>query len=363
MKINMEIKLIFVTAFLGFTNMMVSCQREEPKHNESDKIIVYLQLSAPLAHPEPQNYALKDKMEIAYLPVKNVEKNPEWQSVNAIAYNGYVKWTLYSNEPVKMKYGFGSLPIVSPGDSIVIHYDGEKFQYLGKGTDKLTCWNEMLHIGKEIPTPTVSNNHIKSLNDYNEWMSYLDNNITQQISLIDSYKNKIDPFEYEYLKVAAIGQMESSRIQLFRTLRSYCKKDSNTRISLADLNAIWDSTQYHPLNAWQKAIANYYGDIYGVSEFNKQEVWRQFSFNANNDSLKAIGLRNYLYYTHAKQQYKGILRERLLTQIMEEQTKTSFKDPITQTMLKDYYSQPGFPEYKKQVKELEGKIAEKLAKK
>jgi hypothetical protein len=351
------------TILLVFIVLVASCHQAEPRHNEADKIIVYLQLSANLARPEPKNYALKDKMEIEYLPVKNTEQHAKWQSVNAIVYNGYVKWTLYATEPIKMNYGFGSLPVVSSGDSIVIRYNGEEYQYSGKGSEKLTCWNEMLRKGKETVIPTASNNYLRSLDDYFTWMSHLDNKITKQISLLESFKDKISPFEFEYLKVTAVGSMENDRIQVFRALRSYCKKDSTAHISLSDLNAIWDSTQYHPLNTWQQTISNYYADIYNISEFNKQEVWRAFGFNANNDSLKSQEQRNNLYYTHAKQKYNGLLRERVLAKIMEDATKKGLKDPITQMMFKDYYNQPGFPEYKKQVKELEEKVAEKLAKK
>lgn len=362
MKKNTGNNAFYTLVLFASLTMIVSC-KDVPKHTDGDKIIVYLQLSAKIVNPEPQNYALKNKMEIEYLPVKNVEDKQEWQSVNALMYNGYVKWTLYASEPVKIKYGFGTLPIVNPGDSIVVHYNGEEFQFEGRGADKLTCWNKMQHVGRGTTLPTVSNNYLKSLNDYNNWMKYLNNNIAEQDMLLETYKDKIDPFAYEYLKTNAVARVESDRIQVFRSLRTYSKKDSNAHITLVDLNAIWDSTQYHYLNLWQQTVDNYYSNTFSIREFTKEEVWRKFSFDPNCESLKTKGQRNYLYYTHAKEKYKGMLRERLLAEILKDQTRSGFKDPITQIMLKDYYNQPGFPEYKKQVKEIEEKVAKVLAKK
>ena len=84
---------------------------------------------------------------------------------------------------------------------------------------------------------------------------------------------------------------------------------------------------------------------------------RKFDFDFTIDSLKNKPTRTYLYYSGAKNNYKGLMRERLMTFILDEQTivELGTKDSMAQTLLNDYYNQPGFPEYKDMVKKLEKK--------
>jgi len=342
---------------------IVSCRHPMVEQISANKTIIWLQLSAKMAHPKPENYILKDHMELEYLPVKSIDDDAKWQTVFARVPNGNVKWIFYIDEPVKVNYGFGSLPLVNPGDSIFIEYNGETYKYKGKGSNKLACWNSMRTVMNDQKTPTFSNNVIESLNDYLQWSKYVDVKLSMQMPMLDSYKARISTFEYEYLKAMVINSAESDRIQTFKALQVKSRKDSLLGVRPSDLSAIWDSTINNPHSQWLQTCEGYYGNTHTISDFNMLEVWRKFDFERNNDSLNSQELKNYLYYMHAKKKYKGLLRERLLAEIIKVQTAKMSNHPITQLMLRDYYSQPGFPEYKKQVKDLEQKVSEKLAKK
>lgn len=348
-------------AFCSITLMLCFSCNTENKPGATGKIVIRLILAPKIVHPFPENYALKEKMDLNYVSVKNTEDNKEWQLVSAMLNEEGVKWVLHTDEPVKINFGFGSLPIVSPGDSLAISYDGEDFRFAGRGAGKQICWNEIKKIGKKSP-PTHSNSRIYATKEYFDWQKYLDDKLAVQIPFLDSCKSQFTDFEYNYLKANIVSLAESDRIQTFRALRTFSRKDSLSCISAADLKEIWDSTQHNYLNKWLQNVSEYYGDIYCISEFNKVEVWQQFDFDFNKDSLGIKDLRNYLYYVNVKKRYKGLLRERLLASILDDQTKTELKKSSTQIMLKDYYNQPGFPEYKQRMKEIETKRAQKIAK-
>lgn len=362
MRTNEVNSLIKALLFYSGIAFMLSCNHKKVQQTEANKTIVWLQLAPNLSHPEPANYILNTNMELTYHSISDIGKDANWETVHAMASNGDVKWIFYPGEAINVKFGFGMFPILNPGDSIFIEYNGEDYRYSGKGAEKLICWNEMRAIDREKMRPTMSNSYIPSFAYYLQWKQFLDNKLSLKMPILESYKDKISSFEFEYLKSLMVSQIESDRIQTFSALKNYSQKDSTMGITLPDLTAIWDSTQNHPLNSWLQSKTDYYADIYCITEFNKMKVWRQFGFDSNSDSLKS-DVRNYLYYTRAKFNYKGLLRERVLASIINNQARKHFKDAITAVMLNDYYNQPGFPEYKKQVKELEEKITQQLAKK
>ena len=227
----MKINLIHFNVYLLLVLVLFGCQTSKVKQNETNKIIVWLQLSAKMAHPEPENYILKDNMALAYLPVKNTGIDTPWSQVNAMVSNGYVKWIFYSDEPVKINYGFGNLPIVSPGDSVIIMYNGEEYKFRGKGAHKLVCWNEMRIIGNKMSLPTLSNNLVNNIEEYNRWNRYVDDKLNLQLPLLDSSISKLSSFEYKYLKTMTISMAESDRIQAFESLSCATTRGASTRKS------------------------------------------------------------------------------------------------------------------------------------
>jgi hypothetical protein len=221
-----------------------------------------------------------------------------------------------------------------------------------------------MKIHKRFIRPTENRFAINSLEDFLRWNQYSDDKLALLLPIVDSFKDKISSFNYEYYKADIINWVEFDRVYSFKALRNYSQSTPLSGLSSSDLHAIWDSTQYKPSAKWFRSLSTFYGAISSLYAFNSMEVCRKFNFDVMNDSLISKSSRTLLYYNAAKQNYKGLVRERLMSYILDEQTihEMGLKNPMTQAMLKDYYNQPGFPEYKQWIKELQSKAEKKLAK-
>lgn len=349
------------TLIFLFITMGVACQLSDDPKN---KIIIEGYIVPGFKGDLPKDADAKNRIRIQYASLYSVGT----AQVNVIEQNvdtGKMRWEIISGEDLVLSPQIGLTFIVHPGDSIHIYYSNNKIVYSGKNTDsvKFSFINQLVDFDSRIVKPTKNSFTINSLQDYLNWNKYVDDKLSLQIDLIDDCKNKIPASEYEYYKAQIISSAEKDRVNAFGALQTYANKDSLSGLTFLDLNAIWDSTQYKQWAKWVRGLSNYVGSIQDIYSFNRMEVRRSFNFDFTNDSLNAKNTRTYLNYTHAKEKYKGLLRERLMAFILDEQTITEMglKNPMTQKMLKDYYSQPGFPEYKQWVKELEEK-AKKLAK-
>lgn len=327
------------------------------KVNPAERIIIEVQLPPDLVYQKPANITIKENMEVQYLPISHLEYNPVWGSAKSKVFNRVVKWTLYSKEPIQVNYGFGTLCLVSPGDVIHISDNGKGIVYSGRGVEKLNMWNQIKSIEEKLQKPSKYSFKINSFEEFRQWSNYEDNKLAQQIRIIEAYRDSIRPIEYSYLKAMLVNSAENERTDAFSGLRKYIQDKSGSGLNASDLNVAWDSISVKPWGKWLRTHSYYYGSISEIYAFNRLEVLRRFSFDGSNDSLHNKETRAYLYYCNAKQNYKGLLRERLLFYIIEEPiiSELGTKNPIAQMVLKDYYDQPGFPEYKKYVKEIERK--------
>jgi hypothetical protein len=330
----------------------------ENKNNvAAERIVIEAEISKYFFWQLKGIFSVKETINIQYAPLDNQLSLSTSKIEPSQVINGKAKWVLYSDKPVNVLPPFGTSVVMNPGDSLYITYQSDEPVYAGKNVPVMELLNAMTRTNKLLVTPQRKNSYnANTLQDYMEWNKYLDDKLMLQLPIIDSYNKKISRNEYEYYKQHFITDVENNRLNAFTALSDAVQKGYEG-LSLSDLNFIWDSTQCKPWRLWLQSLPYYSGSINTFHEYNRMSVWRRFGFNLHNDSLQNKEKRTYLYYTSAKQKYTGLLRERLMAFILDEQTITELgiKNPMTQLMLKDYYSQPGFPEYKKWVKQLEEK--------
>jgi hypothetical protein len=288
-----------------------------------------------------------------------------YRFIKAKISNPKIKSAIYTKVPVVLSFPYATTVIAKPGDSINVYYGEENVVYSGKDSNEYELLNEIMKIQKKFVRPTKNSFTIDSLEDFLRWNQYSDDKLALLLPVVESFKDKIPSFNYEYYKADIINWIEFDRIYSFKALRNYAHSTPISGLSSSDLNAIWDSTQYKPSANWFRSLSTFYGAISSLYAFNSLEVSRKFNFNVKDDVLSSKDVRTLLYYNAAKQNYKGLVRERVMAYILDEQaiSEMGLKNPMTQSMLKDYFSQPGFPEYKQWVKELQSKAEKKLAKK
>jgi hypothetical protein len=349
-KISINVALIVLSFLLLF------CKSSSTKQPLSGKIILEMQLKS-------DDNLLND--EIKYSPVRDLQSYPKWVSTKARYVNKKARWVIYSDIPLQVVADFGRYRMVCPGDSICIQNTGGKLSYSGKGSKKLSLCDEIVNQEKKLQKPTRNSFTINSIEDFMLWGKYVDDKLALQLSIIENNKSNIQSNEYGYLKTGIVNDCELDRVRSFDAFKDFVRQNKAANMSMPDLNKIWDSIQNKPTNKWLQSLSSYDGEMYTLFALNRNVVQRRFGFNFQNDSLKNKELRTYLYYNSAKQNYKGLLRERLMVYILDEPTITEMglSFPMTQKLLKDYYTQPGFPEYKQWVKSLEEKEKIRLAKK
>jgi hypothetical protein len=337
---------------------LYGCQVTDAPENTAEKIVIEMEISPEISNPRPSNFYMKDRLTMLYKPVNTIDHSIPWDKEEAKVSNNKVRWVIYSDKPVQINYGFGRLVLMNPGDSILVKYVDEEAYYLGKGSEKLKMWKLITEEEKKLGIPTKNCNTIQSINDYLKWNKYLDQKLLMQIPILDSFRNKIQPFAYDYLKIILVSQAEKDRINAFQALQKFGQKNPGVGIQTSDLGAIWDSTHNNAWSKWLWSLPDYYGSIYTLFDVNRLEVWRRFNFDSHNDSLKSTDIYSYLYFVNAEEKFKGAMREQLLVYIIGEiyLDKWGPDDPKTQKILKDYYSQPGYPEYKEWVKKLAGNM-------
>lgn len=349
----------FLFFFFLFVHIY-SCQQPSPAKNIDQRIIVEATISKHFYGSLREIYTIKDEINLTYFEFPNTSPIIARQSISGKVANGKVTWILYSVTPVKVMPPVGTSIIMNPGDSVHISYLYDYPIYSGKNMQTLELLTALMKADEKLIKPRKKNSYnARTLEDFMEWNQYLDNKLAVQAPILEYYKDKIPASDYQEYAANTIGSIEGDRLDAFQAFRDSVQR-GYPGLSLSNLQDIWDSTQYKPKGQWLRSLSTYYGSINNIYSFNKLELFRHFGFDPSNDSLASKEIRTYLYYTRAKQQYKGLMRERLLAYILDEPTITemSLKNPTAQAMLKDYYSQPGYPEFKEWVRELEMKKLE-----
>lgn len=357
-EIKQPIRAIFslffaLTGLIPIIPFSYSCNNKQT--NNKNRIVVDAEISNYFYWELKEIFTIKDNIRIQYNPFYYIASAPSTEIVSGKVKDGKVTWIIYSDESIHISPPFGTAIIMNPGDSVHINYIGDKPTYSGKNINSLDLLNALMVSNEKLLKPHKKHSYNAStLEDFMEWNKYIDDKLALQVPIIESFKDKIPEKEYIYYKGNTICAAEKDRQSAFNALKDSIQRGYKN-LSNLNLVAIWDSTQCKPWRQWLRSLTSYYGSISNFHDFNRMDVWRKYNFDFTNDSLNSKEIRTYLYYTYAKQNYKGLVRERLLAFILDEQTITEMgtKNKMTQTILKDYYSQPGFPEYKQWVKHLE----------
>lgn len=353
-----------ILSIIVLTVHIFSCNHTDSFINSDQKIVVEANVSKYFYQQLQGIYTVKNEMYISYHPFPDTSPIYSTKSLSENVNNRKTIWILRSNTPVKIYPPFGIPIIIYPNDSIHISYIHDYPVYSGNNTQSIELLNALMEAEEKlIKTRKKNAYNARTLEDFLNWNQHLNDELALKMPILEYYKAKIPAAEYEDYAASTISSIESDRIDAFEAFRDSVIK-GYPGLSLLNVCHIWDSTQYSPSAQWLRSLPNYYGSIGYIYSFNKMELFRRFNFESN-DSLASKETRTYLYYTKAKQQYKGLMRERLLAHILDEPTITELglNNPIAQTLLKDYYSQPGYPEYKAWVKGLEKKKQERLKEK
>ena len=352
-----KLPALIITLFLY---LLIGCNIAPMRVKTTKSIIVEASVSKYFYYRLKEVFIIRDVLSVGFSPFHYLPSDPKAEYISGRVIDGKVTWIINSDVPIKVIPPFGTPVIMNPGDSIHIAYIEDQPVYSGKNQQCLALLDTLMVLDGQILKPRKKNSYnAAALGDFLEWNMYLDNQLLLQLPIIDSYKDKISAVEFNYYKANFIGRIEHDRVSAFTALYDSVQRNY-PGLSYSDLIQIWDSTQQKPSRQWFQSLQTYNGSMYNFYSYLSMETFRKFGFDSKNDTLKSHEYFTHLLYTNAKQNYKGLVRERLMAFILDEQTITEMglKNPMTLALLKDYYSQPGYPEYKEWIKGLEEKKRE-----
>lgn len=306
------------------------------------------------------NWVNYDYVSIASAPL-NPDMPGERGNVKGIESDGKIKWLLYTSKNLLLNSPYlKDTYYANPGDSIFISYHNGEPAFSGRGAEAFEVQRKLSKLLSALSPPTKNKFTVATLDEYFQWIRYLDNQIAEINSFLDSHKNQVSPQQFELIKIAWICSIEEERVELFQRLYGYSLKEGQEQTkpllgitSREDLNIIWDTTQKNSAwGKWLRVFPEYYGSPSYLFFFNRQAVRRKFNFDFSHDSLKSKPLRVQAYYNEAKKSFKGLQREKLLTRILAEEViaELGALSPVTQSLLTDYYSLKGLPNFKYWIK-------------
>jgi cytochrome oxidase Cu insertion factor (SCO1/SenC/PrrC family) len=304
--------------------------------------------------------AQESKFVLESVPFDYIEMYPTFDVHNETIVNNKIRWVLYADRPLMIRSSLltGNVLLVNPGDSISISYKNNIRTCSGTGAEAFELQRDIEKIQMQTFTrPTKSYLHLTSVADFFNWKKYLDSQVFLINPLFDSYKAKIDPLIFYLIKTFAIKYIEFQRAESFMAL--FGMVNNSQPISRTALTAIWDSTLNNKWSKWLRKEGDNHGDIWYFYQFNRLQVFRKFGYNVLADSINTKNKRRIQYYNSLKENYNGLLRERLLQYTLADDIlkKVGYNSPLTKSYLNDYYSQSTFPEYKQWMKDFEKKAS------
>lgn len=248
--------------------------------------------------------------------------------------------------------------LVLPGDSVFITFHQGKPVFAGKGAAKFQTQYEMKKASEAVPYP-AGEKYPKSLSRYQALHYYLNNQIIMALQILESRKPLLSQYEYDWLKASFLGNAEYSRWLYFYVIPNPAYRQSDSLpYSTNDLVKVWDSTMYQSNANWFRSpdiqnLPGIGGRGYSKS-FISTELLRKAGFMPA-DTIANQQIFKKLAYYKIKNSFSGVFRERFLCYFIREEfiQEMGSYNWITQSILKDYYATPGFPAYKKWMKEYE----------
>jgi hypothetical protein len=312
-------------------------------------------------HP-PLNPAHKEVNTIFWMPLIDIGVGSKWNTETQKLSKGNIKWLLHTEQPLYIRTAFQRIGIVvNPGDSVCINFTQNGLDFSGKGAEGLKLQYEIEEVQKGIVKPGQLYVFINSPSDYLKWNEYFNNKIQSALLILDRFRDKITPFLHDHIKASIIYNAELDRAEAFMALNSYRIKNASPTFNIRNLSAICDSTLDSYWAKWLRSRSDSSLGTWYFYQYNRIQIWKRFGFNLSNDNINTDSKRRIMYYNSLKENYSGLLRERLLQYVVADETikEIGFNNYITDSILKDYYSQPGFPEYKEWMKKYEDSMRRK----
>lgn len=277
-------------------------------------------------------------------------------SVNINMKKGIGEWTNYINEPYWIYTGkeFGkenAYWLAEPGDRVVMTLNRGNLNFSGYGSEKFELLYKLnslkSSLKKELSNPV--DYFTRSLEDYLEWCRVLNKQYLLSLQLIDSYKTRISPNSFNFIRDITLDGLIDNRTDKFYTFLGYAKKAGISKESICD---IYDST-YAPftINEYLPSMSRTFLGSWGPVRL---QVTRRYNFDFSTDVLSSKARSHMQFYELALKSYKGLVREKFLMEFLTDKMIGALGFiPEVEEALAKYYAEPGYPEYKKYVKDFE----------
>jgi thiol-disulfide isomerase/thioredoxin len=297
-----------------------------------------------------------DSVGFSYKLIEKVPGFRETRTVNLKVNDQTVKWAAFVDKPCMIYTGrFLSKEnlfwLTEPGDSIRISYKGKSLVFLGSGAEKFQLQNRVKEI-KDSLKATLSNTYksfTNNVEDYLEWNRYLNDQLRIIIPLIDSYKQAVSPFFYQYFKDYFLDEILDNRTDKFYTLLGYGIKSGMLEQSIC---AIYDST--YTANTTPDKIPSLSRQFLGSWGPIKLQLARKYAFKFEDEHVNSELKRHLLYYEIGKKMYSGYVLEKFKEEFLTTKLIKEFGFiPEVNAALELYYAEADFPEHKQYVKEYE----------
>lgn len=273
----------------------------------------------------------------------------EEDSLNRITYVNYINAPL----GIQSKELFKTLGLVfltEPDDSIIVKQEGQRLKFTGRGWEKYYIQYEY-YLLRETKKWHRFRDAAKSIENYTEFSNQINHEYSFTTALIERYESNLSSYAYTYLKTLFAVEIESDRLRAFIGLNAN-RQELNIRSE--DLVIIYDSTIAKSPVTNLIAADN---DLYNLKLSIIPDLTRmQFRRIRNFIQSDTTDYSTFYYgcYKLAKQQYSGILREKVLARIVTSDLikRAKFADE-TEIALTDFYTTATDTSLKNWVKEYE----------
>lgn len=291
----------------------------------------------------------KDSLSIATTSVYQIHLDLNAELRTCKIEKGIVKFAFTSSTPqtVYSEELLGNtMYLVEPGDSIFITRKGGGLSFSGKGSKKFELVYLSEKIKKNLSYPKKKYTVTESINDYIEMSNFVDTLIEKRTKLLEYFKVNLSDFAFRYLSSYLLSYPDFERAQKFQPL---FWNSSKFNLAQSDLCSIFDSTLGKSYT--RKLIESDTSSlpplfVLYLSTYNSIEYARSRGFR-NDYEPTEVKSRFINEYFHAKAAYKGLVREKLLLEILAYKLVKKFglTDDIM-LCINDYLLMPNYIKYK-----------------
>jgi thiol-disulfide isomerase/thioredoxin len=314
--------------------------------NTKSKVVIHTKISSEIN---------QDSIDFGYKLIGGVG-NGDRRAINLASYKGKAKWVSNFNRPYQIYTGRfikneNQYWLGEPGDNVTLNYDGRSLRISGRGSEKYILQQKLYAIRNNL-RKTLSNPlslSTKSMDDYLEWCEYLKKLYQQEMAVIDSFKTKISPFAFNYIRDVALDNIIDERCTKFNGLLGYAQSSGLSLDMMCDL---YDSTCAPFLTSASSPSMS--RSFVGSWAPLRLAVGRKYSFNMNNPDFNTEKKRKLKFYELGSRTYTGLAREAFLAEFLTNEMIAGLGlIPEVVAALANYYAEPGYADYKQFVKKFE----------